>query len=697
MPNNEKKSFAFFKKTKETSEIKNFKKIIEKDPDNDRAYVRLAELYARAGDEDAAMELYEKAAVLFEKKGFINKSKAVLKQALAINPEHGKINVLLADLDKESGLYQDAIARYQVAANYYANEGNRIAAINILKKIIEIYPDDLNYSIKLAKLFVSEQNYKEAIKILNPLSVNLKIEGKLSEYVVVLNLLYIATHESEEVGRDLVNAYIKTGAYKKALSILQKLVISNPNSIEYYEKLSYLFERLGEKKKLLSTLKQVAIFYKENKQIEESNKIYRKILTIEPTDREALIALHEESKLRDLISERIENTSSDIKMVADLEGGQFEQESDDDIDIEIDISDDESVDKVQQVEKEKISTKTTDFSSLIKEAKVFISYSLFSKAKDRLKSVEQWHSVPEILELMIEIYIEENKNEKAVDLMFKLLDVYFDLKDKEKAEALLNDIKEFVPEDGRILSFEMKLKTLLDSAEPNDGLEELADEEKQDDSNNANTGLELDLDFEIEPEKELDSPKEQENDLEPDDVDIEPPQDKLDELAFFIEIQDFKSASLLFQDLIVQYPNSKLLSDFNETMPSGGQDFAETMSDVKRTISDTMNSGDKNAEDFYDMAIVHSSMGMQTEALDYMKKACELEPENRKFLTAYAQLAEDFERYKDAIISLESLLRLIDNDSEKKEILEKLSKLYYHLGDEKKRLKIDAEINLLKI
>ena len=54
----------------------------------------------------------------------------------------------------------------------------------------------------------------------------------------------------------------------------------------------------------------------------------------------------------------------------------------------------------------------TDYSSIIKEAKVFISYSLFNKAKDRLKSVENWHFKPEILELMIEIYIEENKNEK---------------------------------------------------------------------------------------------------------------------------------------------------------------------------------------------------------------------------------------------------------------------------------------------
>jgi tetratricopeptide (TPR) repeat protein len=393
-------------------------------------------------------------------------------------------------------------------------------------------------------------------------------------------------------------------------------------------------------------------------------------------------------ELIELEAERIENTSSDIKMIDELENNENEEEEidmeiEDDIDIEIDIND-ENADgntvttiKTNKSEEKEIKT---DYSSIIKEAKVFISYSLFNKAKDRLKSVENWHFKPEILELMIEIYIEENKNEKAVDLMFKLLDLYIESKEQEKSLTLLNDIKEFVPEDGRIISFEMKIKNIETN---NANIQEKDYKEnsspKQDSSLNLETETNIDINI-----------SNQENN-------IEPPQNKLDELAFFIEIQDFKSASLLLQDLIIQYPESKLLSDYNNTMPANEQNFAETMNDVKKTISDTMNLGDKNAEDFYDMAIVHSSMGMQTESLNYMKKACEIEPENKKFLTAYAQLAEDFKQYQEAIKSLQNLLKIIEKDSERKEILEKLSNLYYHLGDEKKRQQIDAEIELLKI
>ena len=123
----------FFLGKKAGSEIEQFEELIRKNPEDDRAYVRLAELYARAGRETKAIETYEKVAVIFEKKGFLNKAKAVLKQALLLSPEHGKINVLLADYDKQSGLVKDAAMRYNTAVNYYVKNGN--------KATVKVYAD----------------------------------------------------------------------------------------------------------------------------------------------------------------------------------------------------------------------------------------------------------------------------------------------------------------------------------------------------------------------------------------------------------------------------------------------------------------------------------------------------------------------------------------------------------------------------
>ena len=62
--------FGFFKKSRQDEEITDYLNVIKKDPENDRAYIRLAEAYARIGDDEAAIETYEKAALIFEKKGF---------------------------------------------------------------------------------------------------------------------------------------------------------------------------------------------------------------------------------------------------------------------------------------------------------------------------------------------------------------------------------------------------------------------------------------------------------------------------------------------------------------------------------------------------------------------------------------------------------------------------------------------------
>ena len=124
MANNSNSKF-FLKGKKAVSEIEQFEELIRKNPDDDRAYVRLAELYARAGRETKAIETYEKVAVIFEKKGFLNKAKAVLKQALLLSPEHGKINVLLADYDKQSGLVKDAAMRYNTAGVFFFEKGKK--------------------------------------------------------------------------------------------------------------------------------------------------------------------------------------------------------------------------------------------------------------------------------------------------------------------------------------------------------------------------------------------------------------------------------------------------------------------------------------------------------------------------------------------------------------------------------------------
>ena len=416
----------FLKGKKAVSEIEQFEELIRKNPDDDRAYVRLAELYARAGRETKAIETYEKVAVIFEKKGFLNKAKAVLKQALLLSPEHGKINVLLADYDKQSGLVKDAAMRYNTAVNYYVKAGNKIAAINILRKMLELYPGNINLTVKLSNMLIAEGMNHDAEKLLVPLAESLKNTDRVNEYVSVLKLLYTATGNDAEIGKTLVNFYLKKGSYPNALVVLQKLVVDNPDTIEFLEKLAFVFDKLGETQKLIAIYKQIAVVYSKHKNYAERDEMYRRILELDPDDREALFILNENAKLRDIISDKIKDTTGDLRR----------DDAKDDFVIDIDPSAENA--EVPQ----KISVRTA-----VKEARAFLTYKLFDKAVDKIKSAEGWEDSDDAYDVLIEANIEQGNVSEAGELLCSLIDLKLSEGRIAEARDLLGDAGDMLGED----------------------------------------------------------------------------------------------------------------------------------------------------------------------------------------------------------------------------------------------------------
>ena len=659
---------------KGNTEIEEFEALIRKKPDDDRAYVRLAELYARAGNEDKAIELYEKAAILFEKKGFLNKAKAVLKQALMLNSEHGKINVLLADYDRQSGLIKDAVIRYNTAVGYYAKIGNKLAAINILRKMVEISPGNMNFSVKLANMLVSEKMNHEAEKLLVPVAQSLKGTDKVNEYANVLKLLYTATDGDSSIGRDLINLYLKSASYTNALAVLQKIIVDNPDNLEFLEKLAFVFEKLGEKKKLVAICKQIASVCSQRQNYAERDNIYRKILEIDPNDREALSVLNEDAKLRDIISDKID--SSMMKM-------DEEDSGDIDLVLDIDIEDDGSQHK--EIEED---VHSLDVETAVKEAGVFLSYRLFAKAVDKIQSSKEWQSSPEAIDVLIQANIELGETETAGDLVILLIDLNIEKGNISDAKELLVDAESMLePGDPRISSRKDKIKQWLsdlDNDIENDNIFEGIPDvppkvEKVEEVEEVEEVGEVGEVGEVEEEEPFElSQSDDSSDFENMTKDIlsefqDPPQDQLDELEFYISIEDFTSATQLLQELLVNYPESDFLSGMKELLPVRKEDdLSSTMKDMKNIVENN-SSGKSNPEDFYDMATSHLSMGMFTEAANLFKKVLESDPENFQSMIGLADSLKMAGKIDNAVSVLKEAAELVEDEETANAIKEQIN------------------------
>lgn len=658
---------------KAVTEIERYEELISKNSDDDRAYVRLAELYAREGNEDKAIEIYEKAAHLFEKKGFLNKAKAVLKQALMLNSEHGKINVLLADYDRQSGLIKDAVMRYQTAVNYYARIGNNLAAINILRKMIELAPDSIGFIIKLANMLISEKMNHEAEKMLAPLAESMKGTDKVNDYANVLKLLYTASDGEITIGRDLVNLYLRAGSFTNALTVLQKLIVEDPDSIEFLEKLAFVFEKLGEKRKLIATYKQIAVVCVNRQNLGERDNMYRKVLELDPNDREALSVLNEDGRLRDIISDKIDSTNLD-----------FVEENDIELEVDIDLGDE------FEGSEEDDDEPTQSLETVVKEAKVFMSYRLFSKAIDRVYKYPKWKESSETLDILIEAFIESGDVDAAGELIIVLIDLKIENGETSSINELLVDAESMLgKDDERIINRKKKTSfgdsNFSEDVETSDIFSGIPDKdsviEKAEDSEEENPVI-------LEPVEDEISEKSDSNEFEQMTSDIiselqEPPQDSLDELEFYISVEDFNSATQLLQALLINYPASSFLAGIREIIPvKEEEDLAGTVNDVRETLKNSFN-GDSSVTNFYDLGVSHMSMGMFKDAIDYFNKALEIDEKNIRSLMGLSQawnIAGDLEKSLDVLKQTE---KIIDDEEQLQIVRDQINETEKMIMDKK--------------
>lgn len=709
----DKKNLFGLSKKPKNEEIEQYIALIKKEPDNDRNYIRLAELYARAGDEEKAIETYEKAALLFEKKGFYNKAKAVLKQALSINPDHGHINVLLADLDKADGLIKDAVVRYQIAVNYFIKQGNKAAAIAVLKKIVEILPQNTSYAIKLATILVSEKMYHDAEKILEPLKVSLKPAERSADYIAVLKLLYTAKGDDPTVGRELADALIRSGNYSNALAVLYKLIMAEPDATDLLERLAFLFEQMGETEKLIPLYKQIASIYGDRQEMDKRNAFYRKVLALSPQDTEALLALNEEGKLRDIISGKIDAVLSEETTTDDEEG------------IEIEFDDHgapvkEEEEKAELDEKEQTVQKPYHSGPLIKEARVFINYRLFDRAIEKLTSFPSWRKDPDILDLLAKVYFEKGDVESGTETLFLLVEAHLALNDVARASEVFDEVRDLLesqPERCQSLAEQIAAArrssgiSPTEPQQPSQPIPLVAGKEYEDDEEKVVstevpgekpfvlTGAEESSSQGVSPTSGIgdDTFADMARDLLNELQDLrEPPQKKLDELEFFISIEDYHSATILLQELIASYPESKMLAGFKDLIPMNKEEnIAETLEEVKTSLSKTMQ-GEKSPEDFYNMGIVHLSMGMLAEAITYFEQTVRLDPANVKYLIALADAWAQSGKNQQSIKYYRQAAEKTSDVATKIEILEKIASLYYASGDAEGEQRTREEIRLIK-
>ncbi len=289
---------------------------IQKNPERTDLYTQLAEQLVAMGKPEKAVDIYIGLAHKVLEGKNPSQSMTYINLGLKVLPDHGPLNMFSADLDIRLGRFSDAPEKYRKAAAYYVKKNDRMTAIFLLRRIKDMNQANQKDLLNLAGIMISENMCNDALGILHPLQEKLRNEGEKSikEREACLMMLHSIKKDDLNILVELVETRIEMEQYDRALILIKKLILKDPNNVNLLKREAFVHKKMGDIETYAKVLRQIANIYASEGNLVYRNIYYHKILKYFPDDVEAMAVLKLEEQIREKVDSKIENTDSKIKM-----------------------------------------------------------------------------------------------------------------------------------------------------------------------------------------------------------------------------------------------------------------------------------------------------------------------------------------------------------------------------------------------
>lgn len=142
--------------------IEQYQQILRHEPEDQVTLMTIGDLYVRAGDTSQALDYFERLAQLFSNDGFISKSIAIYKKIAKLAPDEIAPLERLAELYVQQGVMSEARPIYLQLAEAHMKANRAPRAVDVLRKLLELSPDNMRVQVRLGELYENLGQVKEA-------------------------------------------------------------------------------------------------------------------------------------------------------------------------------------------------------------------------------------------------------------------------------------------------------------------------------------------------------------------------------------------------------------------------------------------------------------------------------------------------------------------------------------------------------
>jgi len=212
--------------------IKEYRLIVDNDPDDFTALNMLGDLSARNGKNQEAISCFRKIANHYREQGFALKAIAMFKKIDKLQPNDPATANTLGALYEMQGLVVDARAQYMTVAEAFQRASQPEKALEVLKKVADLEPNNTTIRIKLAEGYLHENLRREAGEAFAEAGERLLSRRSYESALDCFNQTLKIDPRNQAALNGILGAHIALGTADEAAEVLETAQSMSPNNVD---------------------------------------------------------------------------------------------------------------------------------------------------------------------------------------------------------------------------------------------------------------------------------------------------------------------------------------------------------------------------------------------------------------------------------------------------------------------------------
>ena len=210
--------------------IQEYQTILRSDPNDQVVLMTVGDLFVRQANMPQAVEYFERLAQLYLNDGFNSKAIAIYKKISKLAPNETQPLEKLANLYVQQGILSEARPIFLQLAEAHLKANQTAKAVEVLRRLLEVEPDNPRVQRRLAELYLAMGQKAEAAQTYLHFARYLQEHGDAAEALKMADAAIAA--QPGDSGALLLKARMlgSTGHADAALDTLAKLPEGDANS-----------------------------------------------------------------------------------------------------------------------------------------------------------------------------------------------------------------------------------------------------------------------------------------------------------------------------------------------------------------------------------------------------------------------------------------------------------------------------------